>query len=328
MSNQTNVFSGIIEEFVFKSIVTPFANMPPRDIYTENFDDAIAQEGQVVHAHQNTTVYGALNDLANGWDNTPATASNYSASLKTLGKDHFIITTDWQTVGEQRILDMFGSLGRNVANGITVNVLNNITTGSFPNFVSINSSSLFNLTGSSGLQSIGTTLDNLETDQDKRFFITTPNAYQALVASSGVFQTLVYGGSEIIRGNGFKDVDGADVNSSHPGIHLAGFDIYKYPRLGTLGLVPYGGSQVSGDTSLIGFGGNRSALFAANRVPIPSNFPAVSTYTYVDPTSKFSLQYIMGLDFSKPGIRFGVYTLFGSAAANPNGMVRLITKSN
>ena len=59
-----NQLSGIIEKFVFKSIQTPFANMPPRDIFTENFDDAIAQDGQVVHAHQNTTVYGSLNDLA------------------------------------------------------------------------------------------------------------------------------------------------------------------------------------------------------------------------------------------------------------------------
>lgn len=327
MSNQTNVFSGIIEEFVFKSIVTPFANMPPRDIYTENFDDVIAQEGQVVHAHQNTTVYGALNDLANGWDNTPATASNYSASLKTLGKDHFIITTDWQTIGEQRILDMFGSLGRGVANGITVQVMNNITAGAFPTAVTIPSSSQFTYTGSNGLQSIATKLDNMEVDQQDRYFITIPDAYSSLVTSNNVFHTLVYGGHEIIRGNGFKDVDGQEVNGSHPGVKFAGFDIYKYPRLGVLGSRPYGGDVVSTAT-LVGFAGNRTALFAANRVPIPSNFPAVSTYTYVDPTSKFSLQYIMGLDFSKPGIRFGVYTLFGSAAANPNGMVRLITKSN
>ena len=321
------VFSGIIEEFVFKAIQTPFANMPPRDIYAENFDDAIAQEGQVVHCHQNTTVYGNLNDLANGWESTPPTASNYQATLKTLGKDHIINVTDYSTIGEQRILDTFSTLGRQVANGVTVNVFNNVTTSSFTNVVTINSSSNFTYTGSNGLQSIATTLDNLENDQDKRYCILTPNAYSSLVTSNNVFQTLVYGGSEIIRGNGFKDVDGSDVNGAHPGVKFAGFDIYKYPRLGTLGVRPYGGDKVV-TPSLIGFAGVKSGLFVANRVPMPVNFPMTTNYVYTDPTSKFSLQFIMGLDFSKPGIRFGVYTLFGSAAANPNAIVPIITQSN
>jgi hypothetical protein len=324
MAVASNIFGGIIEEYVFKAIQTPFANMPPRDIYTENFDDAIAEAGQVVHAHQNTTVYGTLNDLANGWEGTPATASNYSASLKTLGKDHIINTTDFATIGEQRILDTFSTLGRQVANGITVQVMNNVTTSSFTNFLTISSSAQFGFTGSNGLQAAGTLLDNLEQDQDQRYFITTPNVYQALVTSNDIFKALNYGGNEIIRGNGFKDVDGSDVNSSHPGIKLVDFNIYKYPRLGTLGLKPYGGDTVAYN-KLVGFAGVKGGLFAANRVPIPVNFPGVTSYVYSDPTSRFSLQYIMGLDFSKPGIRFGTYTLFGSAAANPNAIVPLIT---
>jgi len=326
ISNQ-NFSAGIIEEFVFKSIRSPFANMPPRDIYSANFDDAIAQDGQVVHAHQNTTVYGTLNDLALGWDSTPATASNYSASLKTLGKDHVFTTTNWQTIGEARILDMFSTLGKNVANGITVNVMNNVTTASFPNYVTINSSSLFSFTGSNGLQQIGTTLDNLEVDQNKKFFIGTPNIYQSLVASSGIYNTLNYGSPAIIRGNGYNDVDGTEINSTHPGIHLIDFDVYKYPRLGRQGLRPFGGDVVS-TANLVGFAGVAEGLFAANRVPIPSNLPLVQSYVYTDPTSKFSLQYIMAFDTSLPGIRFGTYTLFGSSNANPNAIVPVITLSN
>jgi hypothetical protein len=322
-----NSLNGIIEQFVFKSIVTPFANMPPRDIWTENFDDAIAQDGQVVHAHQNTTVYGSLNDLANGWESTQATASNYQATLSTVGKDHLINVTDWSTIGEQRILDTFGTLGRQVANGVTVKVMNLVTQSYFTNTVTVPSSSLFNFTGSNGLQSIATTLDNLENDQDQRYCILTPNAYQGLVSSNGVYNFINYGGTEIIRGNGFKDVDGSDVNSAHPGIELAGFDIYKYPRLGTLGKLPYGGDKVSNST-LIGFAGVKSGLFVANRVPIPQNAPLYQSYVYTDPTSKFSYQYIMAFDTSKPGWRFGIYTLMGCAAANPNAIVPILTQSN
>jgi hypothetical protein len=321
-----NSLGGIIEQFVFKSIVTPFANMPPRDIYTENFDDAIAQDGQVVHAHQNTTVYGTLNDLSNGWESTPATASNYSATLATVGKDHLINVTDFSTIGEQRILDTFGTLGRQVANGISVKIMNLVTQSYFTNTLTVNSSSNFQYTGSNGLQAAGTLLDNLENDQEGRYFITTPTAYQSLVTSNNIFAALNFGGSQIIQGNGFKDVDGSDVNSSHPGIKLAGFDIYKYPRLGTQGKTPYGGDVVS-NTKLIGFAGNKQGLFVANRVPIPQNAPLYQSYVYTDPTSKFSLQYIMAFDTSKPGWRFGIYTLMGASAANPNAIVPILTQS-
>lgn len=339
MAINANSLNGFLQVYAYKTIPAFAADLPPRDLFTENFDASIANEGTAVITRIPTTVFGNMNNLATGWEAQQATASQISATLATLGHDHEFNVTSWATIGEQQLLNTFTNiLAKQVANGISVNVFNNVTNSFYTNTAYVASSSAFNFTnslvtstgtGSSGLQSISTLLDNLEIPQAERYAILNPTAYQGLVSSNGLYNTLNYGNYDLIRYNGFKDVDGKAINSSYPGVNLAGFNIFKYPRINTTTAIrPYGGDVYSGGNVLAGFVGNKAGLVVAARVPITFQAPWMTTYTAMEPTSGFPLQFLLALDPSLPGVRLGIYTLFGSAQANPNAIVPIISRSN
>ena len=301
--------------------------MPPRDMFVENFDDSIASEGTAVITRIPATSFAStLNDLSTGWAGTSATASSVTVNLATKGSDHIFNVTEFATIGEQQLLNTFSNvLAKNTANGIAVSIMNNVTTSYFTNTQSVATSSLLTFTGSSGsLQAISTQLDNAEIPQADRYAILLPNAYQGV--TSTIYQQYVYGDPTVVRYNGFKDADGKAINSANPGLYLAGFNTFKYPRLNSnTATLPYGG--VVCGTKLAGFAGNKAGLAFAARTPITINNPLVQTYTVVDPTSGFPLQFILAFDPSVPGWRLGVYSLFGSAQGNKNAIVPIVTTS-
>lgn len=325
-----NSLSGFLQVYAYKSLPAFLADLPPRDLFVENFDDSIANEGTAVVTRIPTTVFGgSLNNLDAGWANQSATASAVTVTLGTKGLDHTFNVTQWATIGEQQLLNTFANvLAKQVANGIAVSIMNNVTNSVYTNSVTVASSSLFTFTGSNSLQAISTTLDNLEIPQSERYAILTPNAYQSLIGSQGVYQQYVYGDPTIIRYNGFKDADGKALNSSNPGMYLAGFNTFKYARLNAnTAKTPYGGATVSTNGGIIGFAGNKAGLAFAARTPVTINNPLVQTYTVVDPTSGFPLQFILAFDPSLPGWRVGVYSLFGSAQGNTNAIVPILATS-
>jgi hypothetical protein len=302
------------------------ADMPPRDLFVENFDDSIANEGTAVITRIPTTSFSStMNDLANGWANQNSTASSVTVTLATKGYDLSYNVTQWATIGEQQILNTFANqLAKQVANGIAVSVMSNVTNSYYTNTVSIASSSLFNFTGSNSLQAISTTLDNLEIPQADRYAILLPNAYQSV--TSQIYQQYVYGNPNIVKYNGFTDADGKAINSANPGLYLAGFNTFKYARLNSnTATLPYGGAV--GGTKLAGFAGNKAGIAFAARTPVTVNNPLVQTYTVIDPTSGFPLQFILAFDPGYPGWRLGVYSLFGSAQGNADAIVPILTTS-
>jgi hypothetical protein len=242
-----NSLAGFLQVYAYKALPAFVADLPPRDLFTENFDDSIATVGTAVITRIPTTQFGGLNNLANGWESAAASASAVTVNLSSLGHDHLFDLTQWATVGEQQILNTFSNvLGKQVANGIAVNVMNNVTSSFYTNTVTLATSSLFTLTGATGMQGISNVLDNLEIPQSERYAVLTPNTYQALVSSNSVYQTLVYGDPTIVRYNGFKDADGKAINSANPGLYIAGFNTFKYARLNsTTATLPYGGDVVT-----------------------------------------------------------------------------------
>ena len=330
MALANNSLSGFLQVYAYKSLPAFLADMPPRDLFIENFDDSIANEGTAVVTRIPTTNFGgSLNSLDSGWGNQNATASAVTVQLATKGLDHSFTVTQWATVGEQQILNTFANvLAKQVANGIAVSVMNNVTQSFYTNTQSVNTSSLFGFTGSSGsLQAISTQLDNLEIPQSERYCILTPNAYQGL--TSNLYAQYVYGDPTVVRYNGFKDADGAMINSTNPGLYVAGFNTFKYARLNSnTAVLPYGGSVVTaGTTKLAGFAGNKAGIAFAARTPVTISNPLVQTYTVIDPTSGFPLQFILAFDPSFPGWRLGVYSLFGSAQGNPNAIIPILSTS-
>ena len=321
-----NSLSGFLQVYAYKSLPAFLADMPPRSLFTEDFDSSIATVGTAVVTRIPTTVYSnSLNDLSLGWQNQTVTASSVTVTLATKGTDHKFNVTDWATIGEQQLLNTFANVcAKNTANGIAVSLFNLVTASQYTNTISIASMSNFTLTGSSGLQGIGATLDNLEIPQGERYAILTPNTYQAMIGQ--LYQTYVYGDQSLVRYNGFKNADGSIVNSTNPGLFAAGFNVFKYARLNSnTAILPYGG--VVGGTTLAGFAGNKAGIAFAARVPVPINDPLFQTYTVIDPTSGFPLQFILALDPSIPGYRIGVYSLFGSAVGNTNAIVPILTTS-
>jgi len=322
-----NSLNGFLEVYAYKTIPAFIANMPPRDMYTEDFDSSIAQQGTAVITRIPTTVFGSsLNNLDSGWESQNATSSAVTVNLATSGGDHKFTTTQWATIGEQQLFNTFGGmLSARVANGITISLMNNVTTASFANVVTVNSSSLFSFTGSNSLQSVATSLSNLEIPQGNRYVVINPNAYQNL--TSQLYQQYVYGDQSIVRYNGYQKADGTIINSANPGLYMAGFNAFPYARIGANGSLPYGGGKVAANGGLFGFAGHKSGLAFAARTPITQDIPLMETYNYTDPTSGFPVQFILAFDTAAPAIRLGVYSLFGSAVGNTNAIVPLISAS-
>ena len=328
MAINANSLSGFLQVYAYKSLPAFLADMPPRDMFVEDFDDSIATEGTaVVTRIPKTSFASTLNSLDSGWGNQNLTSSAVTVTLATKGTDASFTMTEWATIGEQQLLNTFANfLAKNTANGIAVSVMANVTSSYYTNTVTIGSSSLFAFTGSNSLQSITTTLSNLEIPVNDRYGIVTPNAYTSL--TSQLYQQYVWGDPTLVRNNGYKDLDGKDISSANPGLKMAGVNMYPYARVNAnTATLPYGGAVVNNAQALAGFVGNKAGLAFAARAPITINDPLFQTYTVVDPTSGFPLQFILALDPGFPGYRIGVYSLFGSAQGNPNAIVPVISAS-
>jgi hypothetical protein len=179
--------------------------------------------------------------------------------------------------------------------------------------------------GNTGIQSVGTLMDNLELTQQDRYALLNPVAYQGLIA--GIFQTYVLGNDRAIVGNGFTAA--SERNAAWPGIDLAGFSIFKHPRVNAnTAKVPYGGatasvSAVTGTATgaLAGFAGVPAGMVLAARTMELAPSPLMAAVSVIEPTSGFPLTYILAFDTSLPGWRMGCYSLYGVSAANTNAIV-------
>jgi hypothetical protein len=324
-----------LENFAFKSIELNAATLPPRSMYTLDYDDQVAQVGQIISITLPDTIFGSTaNDLSNGWGNLQPSSSQVTAALAAKGYDHPFNITTVNTIGEAKLLNAFGTfIQKQAANNIFVDLANLVSSSYFTNVCYVNSSSLFNLTGSlittsgtgnTGLQSVATQLDEYEVTTQGRYAILNPVAYQGILASA--IPAYFLGSPQIVRGNGY--VPDQDTNQSYRGVELAGFNCYRHPRINTnTAKLPYGGSKYTGGNVLAGWAGASSGLVLAARPLNLAPAPLMASVPIIDPTSGFPLTYIMSWDTSLPGWRLGTYSLYGVAAGNPNAISIIISAS-
>src|ERR1035441_2242707 len=342
MANTINSVTSIatmLSVYAFKSIPVYAADLPPRNMFTLNFDESIAGLGQSVVTRVPTTLFSTTaNNLANGWGNTQPSSSNITTTLQAKGYDHVFNVVTWETIGEAQLINTFANiLQKQVANNIFIDAVNLVTGSVYTNMAFVQSSSLFNLTGalntagtigaglSTGLQSAGTLLDELEITQQDRYAILCPTAYQSLIA--GIYQTYVLGNDRAVVGNGFTDATMR--NAAWPGIDLAGFNVFKHPRINAnTAKIPYGGatssySAVTGTATgaLAGWVGAPAGMVLAARTMELAPSPLMAAVSVIEPTSGFPLTYILAFDTSLPGWRMGCYSLYGVSAANTNAIV-------
>src|ERR1039458_7770184 len=210
--NSATSIATMLQVYAFKSIPTYAADLPPRDLFTLNFDDSIGTVGQSVVTRLATTTFSTTaNNLANGWGNTQPSSSNVTTTLQAKGYDYPFNVVSWDTIGEAQLLNTFANiLQKQVANNIFVDIANLVTGSTYTNQAFVSSSAAFNLTGAlnqtssgaalSGLQAIGTLMDENELTQVGRYAVLNPVAYQGLI--SGIYQTYVLGNERAVVGNG------------------------------------------------------------------------------------------------------------------------------
>lgn len=316
MAISNNSLAGFLAVYAQKSLTAFLADMPPRDLFTENFDDSIATGGVSVTTRIPTTVYGTLNDLGtSGWESSQASASAVTTTLATKGHDHSFNVSEWATITPAMLESLyFPVIAKQTANGVVVAALNNVTSSVYTTTMAVASAGALTLVGGSGsLQYAAQLLDNNEIPTEGRYAIVNPAAWQGLI--SGVYQTYILGDPSAVRKNGYSET------GNNVGYSLAGFNTFKYARLYGASK-PYGGDSVSQTTDkLIGLAGNRQGLVMACRVPLDMNTGLIQSYTAVDPTSKLSIQVVLAFDQSKPVWRIGTYILFGTAAGNSKAIV-------
>lgn len=312
-----NSLSGFLAVYAQQSLDAFVAGMPPINLFTKNFSTDIASGGISVTTRLPSTIWSTANDLStNGWATTPATASSYTATLKERAFDQAFSELEFATITPQMLTNLYiPVMAKQLANSITVDAIANITSSVFTNTVSINSSSLFAVTGSaSSLQAVATKLSNLEVPEEDRYCVVTPNVYEGLVA--GVLPTYIYGNNNAVQ----------DYNAQR----LLNFSLYKYARLYGASK-PLGGDYVGSGTGtgnkLVGFAGNSNGLVVAMRSPIDVNNGLVQSATATDAASGISVQTRLVYDVSKPMWRLATVAVFGSCAGNPNAIVPIITLS-
>lgn len=321
MAVTNNSLAGFLAVYAQKSLNAFLADMPPRDIFTENFDDSIATGGVSVTTRIPTTIYGTLNDLGvSGWESQQASASAITTTLATKGHDHSFSVTEWATVTPAMLESLyFPVIAKQTANGVVVNALNNVTSSVNTTTMAVASAGALTLTGASAsLQYAAQLLDNNEIPVDGRYAILNPAAWQGVISTA----TPVYylGDNTIVRKNGYSDA------ASNTGYALAGFNTFRYARL--YGATkPYGGDSYSSGDKLVGVAGHKQGLVMACRVPLDMNTGLIQSYTAVDPSSKLSIQAVLAFDQSKPVWRIGTYILFGTAAGNNKAIVPIISNT-
>lgn len=311
MPVSANSLQGMLAVFAQDSLEQFVANMPKYSLFTTDFSATISNGGISFTTRVPTTVYSTANDLTNGWASTAASSSAVTGTLKIRDFDHVFNELEWNTMTPQVLQNTyFKQMGKQLANSIIVDALNNVTSSVYTNTITVNSSSNFTLTGSNSLQAGATLLDNLEVDTQDRYALITPNIYQALAGQ--VTQTYIYGDSSVVK------------NYAMP--NIAGFDTVKYPRF-INATKPAGGDSYGNSDKLVGVLGNKAGLVAAVRAPLEVNTDLVASSTVVDPTSGLSLQLRIINDISKPGYRIAVVSIFGTAAGNTKAIVPVLTQS-
>ena len=311
MAISTNALSGFLAVFAQESLEQFITAMPKINLFTKNFDSSISNGGVSVTTRISTTNWGTANDLTNGYASTSASSSAVTATLKLRDFDTQFNELEWATVTPQVLINtFFKPMGHQLANSIVVDALNNVTSSYFTNTLTVASSSLFTVTGSTSLQTGSTILDNAEIPFLDRYAIVTPAIYQSLVA--GIMPTYIYGDREAIVKN--------DVQN------LLGFEVTRYPRFYGASK-PQGGDSYSAGDRLVGILGNAQGLVAAVRAPLDVNNGLVMSATAVDASSGLSLQTRIINDVSRPSWRLAVVSIFGTAAGNKSAIVPIITQS-
>ena len=328
-STTANNIQGGLQVYAFESLPAFAPDLPPLNTFTSDFSPMVAGEGVSVTTAVPTTVFGALNDLANGWESLAVSSSAVTMTLKTWGHDHKIGVTEFDTIGQAKIINTFGNIvGKMVANGLSVKVYNNVTSSVFTTTVTIPSSSAFVYAApTASLTYLNATLDNLEIPRAGRYFIANPVALQAMKASNNLFQALTFGNSSIVQNGGYSGPNGQIMNSAGTGLFVDGTDIYMSPRL-TGATKPLGGDSYGNSDKMIGFIGNRAGLCVAARASNAfANYPGAISYNSTEKTSGWPFLFVVFLDGSVPAWRFGIYSLMGSAAGNTNAILPLLTQS-
>lgn len=308
-----NSLSGYLAVFAQESLAQYIADMPKINLFTKNFDTEIANGGLSVTTRISTTQWSNPNDLTQGWGSTAASSSAVVAPLKLRDYDVSFNELEWATITPQVLQNTYlPSMVKQLANGIVVDALSNVTSSVFTNTVTVGSSSLFNVTGSTNsLQYGATLLSNLEIPEDGRYAIVAPSVYQSLI--NGIIPTYIYGDDSAVKKNKAQS--------------LLDFELHKYARFSNATL-PQGGAKYSNSDKLIGIMGHEQGLVAAVRAPQDVNNALVQSATAVDPTSGLSLQIRWIYDVSKPCWRLAVVSIYGTAAGNTSAIVPIITQSN
>lgn len=316
MPVSANSLSGMLAVYAQKSLNAFLADMPPKELFTENFDESVANAGISVTTRIPTSTYGTMNDLGtNGWESQAASASAVTCTLATKGHDHIFNVTEWSTITPSILENLyFPVLAKQTANGIVVSALNNVNTSSYSTFLSGSTASTFQITGAFSLQSASVVLTQNEIPQSDRYAIVNPLAYQGL--TNGVLPTYVLGSPDVVRNYGYADT------TAWQGLRLLNIPTFQYARFYDA-LKPYGGDSLS-TGHIVGLVGHKQGLVLAARTPIPMNTGLIQSYEAVDPSSKLSLQFVVAFDQSKPAWRIGTYSLFGTAAGNTKAIVPVV----
>jgi hypothetical protein len=319
MAVSANSLSGFLQVYAQRSLEQFIAAMPPKELISENFSDEIANGGLSVTTRIASNGWGSQpNDLTNGWADEAASSSAITATLKLRDQDLIFNELEWATITEQVLLNTyFPQMAKQLANGIMVDLIGQVTSSVYTHTVTVNSSSLLTVTGStSSLAAAILTLDNLEVPFDDRYAIVNPTSYQGLV--SGILPTYVYGSKDAVQDYKVQQ--------------LLGCTLHRYARFYN-STRPQGGAAigVSSDAStkdkLIGIVGNKSGLVLAVRQPVEFNAGTTLSATATDATSGLSLQTRIVADASQPAWRIAVVSVYGTAAGNPNAIVPIITAS-
>lgn len=309
-----NSLQGFLQVYAQESLQQFIAEMPNINLFTKNFDTEIATGGTAVTTRIPTTIWSTPNDLTQGWAGTQASSSAVTATLKIRNYDLVFNELEWATITPEVLKNLYlPSLTKQLANGLIVDAISNITSSYYTNTVTVNSSSNFTVTGSNSLQSAATTLSNLEIPEDGRYAIVSPTIYQGL--TNGILPTYFFGDSDVVKKNKAQE--------------LMGFSLHKYPRFFGASK-PQGGAYVgaAGTTDkLVGICGNAQGLVMAVRQPVEINNGLVQSATATDAGSGLSLQVRMVYDASQPAWRLAVVSVFGSAKGNSNAIVPILTQS-
>ena len=317
MAITANSLAGFLAVYAQRSLEQMITDMPPRQMFTENFDESIANGGISVTTRIPTTMWGTPNDLGtNGWASTVVTASAVTATLATKNYDIKFNETEWATITPTMLQNTyFPAMIKQLANGIVVDAITLVTSSLFTTTLS-GVPSTFNATGAFSLASASYKLNTNEIPEANRYCIVNPTAYTALL--NNVTPTYIYGSPGVVQGGGFGP-------GGKPALKLMDFDsITMYPRFYDAGR-PYGGAYVTNSDKMIGICGNSQGLVLALRAPVDVNNGLVQSATAVDPTSKLSVQVRVVYDVSVPVWRLAVVALYGVAAGNPKAIVPLLS---